>query len=608
MARPTKILPDDSEERKLGAQLASLGRLWPYMWPKGRPGYKLRTLIALTLTIAGQFILVGAPFFLGRAQDEVANAFNAGQGWTAVGLTLLFLIFGYGGLRLLSVVISEAREYLFAPVGQFAQRSVATSTFEHLHKLSLRFHLEKRTGGLSRIIERGVRSIDFLFRFLLFNIGPTLLQLAIAAAAFWLAYSWEFALIAIIVVIAYIAFTVMTTEWRLRFRREMNKQDTKAMARAVDSLLNYETVKYFSAEGYEVGRYDAAMSRYQDAAVKSRTSLATVNIGQSLLMNGGIIAMMILAAMQILRGDMTVGAMTTITLVMMQVYRPLNILGFAYREIKQALTDLEKMFDILDIEPEVKDRGDARDIGAVDGRIVFDDVRFRYDEDREILVGVSFTAEPGQTIAIVGPTGAGKSTLSRILYRFYDIESGSVSIDGADIRDLTQESLRRVIGIVPQDTVLFNASIGYNIGYAKQGASQDEIEQAAKAAQIHDFIMGLPKGYDTEVGERGLKLSGGEKQRVAIARTLLKNPPILILDEATSALDSATERDIQSALDSAREGRTTLVIAHRLSTIISADKILVMRDGQITEHGTHERLLEKGGLYAELWEKQQDTV
>lgn len=595
------------KEQTIGEQLRGLGRLKPYLWPPGNWEFKLRSVLAIVLTIAGKFVLVGAPFVFGWAVDAVNEARQAQELWSAIWVGIIGFILGYGALRLFSVILTEGREYIFAPVAQFAQRSVATATFTHMHRLSLRFHLDKRTGGLTRIIERGVRSIDFLFRFLLFNIGPTLLELVIAATAFWLAFNGWFAVVAIVVVLGYIYFTVTTTEWRLKFRREMNKRDTEAAGKAVDSLLNYETVKYFSAEGFEIDRYDSAMAGYQKAAIKSRTSLATVNIGQSFIMNGGLITIMALAGYYIVQGSMSIGDMTAVVMVMTQLYRPLNILGFAYREIKQALTDLEKMFILLDLKPEITDLDTAKDIHDVKGDIRFEKVSFHYDEDRQILNNVSFEIPSGKTLAIVGPTGAGKSTLSRILFRFYDISKGRVTIDGIDLRDITQDSLRRAIGIVPQDTVLFNDTIGYNISYARPGATQDDIERAAKDAQIHDFILDLPKGYDTVVGERGLKLSGGEKQRVAIARTLLKNPAILILDEATSALDSATERDIQAALDKASKGRTTLVIAHRLSTIIGADSILVMENGQIAEQGTHDALLEKDGLYATLWAQQEDA-
>lgn len=607
MPRGTKH-DDTPAEQKLGYQLKSFFRLWPYLWPKDKPSYKIRTFLALVLTTLGMFVLVGAPFFIGAAQDALVEAQGIDGIFDRSAFFIVLLILGYGGLKFFSVLVSEAREYLFTPVGQFAQRSVATSTFAHLHKLSLRYHLEKRTGGLSRVIERGIRSIDFLFRFLLFNIGPTLLQLAIAGAAFWVAFSWQFALIAVVTVILYIWFTVTTTEWRLKFRRDMNRQDTDANAKAIDSLLNYETVKYFSAENFETARYDRAMEGYQIAAIKSRTSLATVNIGQSFLMNAGLIALMILAGQFILEGKMTAGNMMTITLVMMQVYRPLNILGFAYREIKQALTDMEKMFALLDLQPEVQDAPNAVPVVDVKGAVSFKNVDFHYEADRPILKNVSFDINPGETVAIVGPTGAGKSTLSRILFRFYDIAKGEVLIDGRNMSDITQDSLRARMGIVPQDTVLFNDTIGYNIAYAKPNATEAEIEAVARAAQIHDFIQGLPEQYETKVGERGLKLSGGEKQRVAIARALLKDPAILILDEATSALDSVTEHSIQEALDAAARNRTTLVIAHRLSTIIGADKIITLKDGEVEEMGTHAQLLAKQGLYAQLWEQQQDEA
>ena len=593
------------KEQTIGYQLKSFGRLWPYLWPHSKPSYKIRTLFAITATIAGQFIIVAAPFFLGKASDSIeVQITELGLG-AVIGSSILILILAYGGLRLASIMLSEGREYIFAPVAQHAQRSIATLTFGHLHKLSLRYHLEKRTGGISRVIERGIRSIDFLFRFLLFNIGPTLLQLTLAGIAFWIAYSWEFALIAVGVVVAYIWFTVVTTEWRLRFRRDMNTKDTEANSKAIDSLLNYETVKYFNAEQYETRRYDKAMEGYQKAAILSRTSLATVNIGQSFLMNIGLVGLVLLATQRALTGEMTTGDILTITLVMMQVYRPLNILGFAYREIKQALTDMEKMFALLDLQPEIQDCPDAIKLHGDQADINFSGVCFRYESERSILKDVSFTIKRGDTVAVVGPTGAGKSTLSRILFRFYDIEAGSVHINGHDITKVSLESLRKFIGIVPQDTVLFNDTIGYNIGYANPAASQEDIETVAKNAQIHDFIKSLPNGYKTLVGERGLKLSGGEKQRVAIARTLLKNPAILILDEATSALDSVTEEGIQSALEAVSANRTTLVIAHRLSTIVNADKIIVMDKGKIVEQGKHTQLLKKNRLYKELWEQQK---
>ncbi len=594
---------DDGQASTLMQQLGSLKLLLPHLWPHDRPDFKLRVIGSFAVILIGQFIAIGAPLLL----EEAVNALAAeDERMGALGAVIGFIV-GYGLLRIASVAVPQIRELLFARVGQNAQREVAIDVFRHIHALSLRFHLERRTGGLSRIIERGIKSIDFLFRFLLFSIGPTLLQLLIVSVLFALRYEPVFALIAGVTVIVYFWFTAWSTEWRLKFRREMNQQDTEANTRAIDSLLNYETVKYFNNETYEADRYNVAMSAYQEAAIRSNNSLALVNGGQAIIFNVGLITILILTARGIMAGEMGIGAITSISLIMMTLYQPLNFLGFAYREIKQALVDMEKMFNLLDVDTEVEDRPGAKALEIDAGAITFEDVRFRYDADRPILKGISFTVPPGERTALVGHSGAGKSTISRILYRFYDIEQGSVLIDGQDIRDVTQDSLRRSIGIVPQDTVLFNDTIAYNIGYAKPGASRDEIEQAAQLAQIHGFIAGLPQGYDALVGERGLKLSGGEKQRVAIARTILKNPPILILDEATSALDSVTEYEIQEALRKVSANRTTLVIAHRLSTIIDADQIIVLRDGEIAEKGSHTDLLALDGEYAALWHQQQES-
>ena len=592
----------DGEASSLREQMKSLTALLPHLWPKDKPSYRVRVIAAFVVILIGQVVSLGAPILL----EETVNALDTEDPAVIAAATVVSFILGYGLLRLMSVAIPQIREFLFARVGQNAQREVAIDVFRHLHRLSLRFHLERRTGGLSRIIERGIRSIDFLFRFLLFNIIPTLIQLVIVSVLFAVRYDPAYALIAAVTVIVYVWFTIASTEWRLKFRREMNKQDTEANTRAVDALLNYETVKYFNNERWEADRYNNAMKAYQEAAIRSNNSLAVVNIGQALIFNGGLVAVLVLAARAIQAGELEVGVITGISLIMMNLYQPLNILGFAYREIKQSLIDMEKMFSLLNVEREVKDRPDATSLRVTGGAIRFEDVRFRYEEDRPILKGISFAAAPGEKIAIVGHSGAGKSTISRILYRFYDIDDGRVEIDGQDIRDVTQDSLRAAIGMVPQDTVLFNETIGYNIGYARPDATQDEIVEAAQMAQIHDFVMSLPKQYDTLVGERGLKLSGGEKQRVAIARTILKDPPILILDEATSALDSVTEQGIQQALRNVAKSRTTLVIAHRLSTVIDADRILVMEDGHIIEQGTHGDLLAKAGAYAELWQRQQE--
>ncbi|WOI54040.1 ABC transporter ATP-binding protein/permease [Parvularcula sp. LCG005] len=600
---PTRTAqPNDAPETTLREQLGAVRKLIPYLWNDRHPGFKKRIIASFSVILIGQVITVATPFALAAAINRLAEQ-DETLGLTAA---VLGLILGYGFLRLVSSVVPQLREFLFSTVGQNAQREVALDVFRHVNDLSLRFHLERRTGSLNRLIERGVRSIDFLFRFLLFNIAPTLIQLALIAVVFGLRYSGWLVVIVVVTLVVYFWFTIASTEWRLQFRREMNEKDQLANTRAVDALLNYETVKYFGNEEYEAGRYDEALVDYQRAAIKSQNSLAVLNIGQSVVINIGLAAALLLTAIGVANGRLGIGEITGVSLIMMQLYQPLNILGFAYREIKQALVDMEKMFALLERGTEVDDVPDAAALRVDGGEVRFEDVRFGYDEDREILHGISFTAAPGRKIAFVGPSGAGKSTIGRLAYRFYDAWSGRILIDGQDISTVSQASLRHAIGMVPQDTVLFNDTIGYNIGYGRPGVTQAEIEEAARLAQIHEFITGLPRGYDTMVGERGLKLSGGEKQRVAIARTILKDPPILILDEATSALDSATEFGILDALRTVSQNRTTLVIAHRLSTVIDADHIVVLESGRVIEEGTHTGLLEQNGLYAALWQRQLD--
>jgi ATP-binding cassette subfamily B protein len=578
---------------------ATLRRFLPYLWPAGAPGLRVRVATALVLVLVAKAITLVMPFAYKGAIDEMSKTTGASIA-LAVGLVL-----AYAGARFAGVLFDNLRNAIFERVGQTAARNLALDVFAHIHRLSLRFHLERRTGSLTRIVERGTKSVDTMLYFLLFNIAPTIIELVAVCIIFGIKLGWPLVVATLVMVVAYIAYTRIVTDWRNRVRREMVDHDNKATARAVDSLLNYETVKYFNAEPVEQHHYRAAITRYRDAAVKNETSLAALNIGQSLITNlmmGGAMAWTVWGFAQ---GRLTVGDVVLVNTLLAQLFRPLDMLGWVYREIKQGLIDMEQMFTLLDTNAEVKDAPGAPALEVRGGHVRFENVDFAYEPRRAILHGVGFDVPPGRKLAIVGHSGAGKSTISRILYRFYDISDGRVTIDGQDIRTVTQASLRAAIGIVPQDTVLFNDSIAYNIGYGRADATQADIEAAARRAQIHDFIMALPDGYDTVVGERGLKLSGGEKQRVAIARTIVKDPAILILDEATSALDSATEAEIQSALRDVAEHRTTIVIAHRLSTVVDADEIIVMQAGRIAERGTHAELMTRGTLYADMWSRQQ---
>ncbi|MBO9452013.1 ABC transporter ATP-binding protein/permease [Tropicibacter sp. R16_0] len=601
MRRSAPTHSDDTvsdAERRSGWR--TIRKVAPYLWPDGEGWVKRRVVLAMVMLICAKVIAVYTPILYKGAVDSLA-----GEGVPPLALGAVGLTVAYGVARMMTVGFQQLRDAIFAPVGQRALRALALETFRHIHRLSMRYHITRKTGGLSRIIERGVKGVEFLLRFMLFSIGPLILELMmIAVVLLWLFDVWYLVIVAVTIAL-YIWFTFAVTEWRVKLRREMNDQDTDANQKAIDSLLNFETVKYFGAEEREALRYDMSMRAYARAALKTSYSLAFLNFGQSLLITAGLVGVMVLAAVGVQGGSLTVGDFVMVNAYMIQITVPLNFLGTVYREIRQSLVDMGEMFDLLEQPSEVSNKPGAKALQINGGEITLDNVRFGYDADREILKGVSLTVPAGKTVAVVGSTGSGKSTIGRLLFRFYDVTGGALRIDGQDVRDVTLSSLHDAIGVVPQDTVLFNDTIRYNIAYGRENATQDDVEEAARAAQIHDFIKGLPEGYDTKVGERGLKLSGGEKQRVGIARTLLKNPPILLLDEATSALDTETEQEIKEALARAGKGRSVITIAHRLSTIAEADLIVVLDQGKIVEQGTHDALLTARGRYAQLWNRQQ---
>ncbi len=588
--------------------LTTIRNLWPYMWPSERPDLKMRVVWATVYLIVSKAVLIMVPYLFKWTTDALNGKSSAPNFLPQILVGAVMLVLAYNLFRLVQAGLNQLRDALFASVGQYAVRKLAYRTFVHMHELSLRFHLERRTGGLSRIIERGTKGIETIVRFTILNSIPTLIEFLLTAIIFWWGYGFSYLFVTAMTVWLYIWFTVRASDWRINIRRTMNNSDTEANTKAIDSLLNFETVKYFGNEEMEAKRFDASMERYEKAATQVWTSLGWLNFGQAVIFGVGTAVMMVMSAISVKNGTHTLGDFVFINAMLMQLSVPLNFIGFVYREIRQGLTDIEQMFELLDVKAEVVDKPGAIDLKIERGEIEFDNVHFAYDPQRPILKGISFKVPAGKTIAVVGPSGAGKSTISRLLYRFYDVQDGSVKIDGQNVRDVTQKSLRAGIGMVPQDTVLFNDTIAYNIRYGRPSASEAEVEQAAEIAQVGNFIRSLPEGFKTMVGERGLKLSGGEKQRVAIARTILKSPPILMLDEATSALDTGTEQEIQAALDEVSKNRTTLIIAHRLSTVINADEIIVLKDGMIAERGTHAQLLEHKGLYERMWNRQREAV